>query len=700
MSTKYKIILGFFSMMLILIVVAALAYMNSVQTFEGITNYRRYALINTRLSNAMTYMNESSVAGNAFMSSYNNDQMKAAIATMDKVDAAVMAARDRMSIQSNLEILDRIRKNAASYRDGLGKTMDAVNTMLDTYRNKVLPNISNMTGILNRMADAAKGSANVDVLHAVASARGATAAMVWAMGRYIHTRSEDDLKPLLENVDRALTILAPVKDFITIREFLAVHTNLMDSTKIVAESVKEMGKQGQIANETIVTLRDLRTAVGKDLAEIGDLLDQATARQGNQLTDETSANERTLLIGSAVGVIAGLIMAVLIVLGLVRSLGSMRRLAGAVAAGNFNPPQEKSEPGDVGDTLAAIHDIPVMLNKLVTEAHEMAASIFVGQYRHRCDTVGFPGSFGDLADSINTVSNAYTKTLDELPIAIFTAESNYKMSYMNHLTQGVLGGDRTGRLCGECLKTAICNTDDCLAKRAMSAKKPVPGEVVVSTDKGKIELSVTAVPLFDKDGAVGGFLEVCSDVTAVNQTKRTIHSVAEQAASIATRVASSSEELSAQVEQVSRGAEQQRARVESTATAMTEMNSTVLEVARNAGHASEQSEATKNKASDGAALVGKVVHAINLVNKVASTLQTNMQELGGQAESIGGVMNVISDIADQTNLLALNAAIEAARAGEAGRGFAVVADEVRKLAEKTMSATQEVGANITAIQQS
>ena len=86
------------------------------------------------------------------------------------------------------------------------------------------------------------------------------------------------------------------------------------------------------------------------------------------------------------------------------------------------------------------------------------------------------------------------------------------------------------------------------------------------------------------------------------------------------------------------------------------------------------------------------------MSELAQGLKENMHALGSKAESIGQVMNVISDIADQTNLLALNAAIEAARAGEAGRGFAVVADEVRKLAEKTMSATREVGDAIGSIQ--
>jgi len=163
-------------------------------------------------------------------------------------------------------------------------------------------------------------------------------------------------------------------------------------------------------------------------------------------------------------------------------------------------------------------------------------------------------------------------------------------------------------------------------------------------------------------------------------------------------VSSASEELSAQIEQSSRGTEVQSTRVGETATAMEEMNATVLEVAKNASQAAESSNNARAKALDGAKIVAQVVAGINTMKNVSMTMKDDMGVLGKQAEGIGQIMNVISDIADQTNLLALNAAIEAARAGDAGRGFAVVADEVRKLAEKTMTATKEVGDAISGIQ--
>jgi len=169
---------------------------------------------------------------------------------------------------------------------------------------------------------------------------------------------------------------------------------------------------------------------------------------------------------------------------------------------------------------------------------------------------------------------------------------------------------------------------------------------------------------------------------------------------IVERITSSSEELSAQVELMSRGMDLQRDRVGETAAAMEQMNASVISVARQAGEVADSAATARTKAAGGAEVVRRSQTAIEHVNTIALQLKENMEQLGRQAQAIGQVMNVINDIADQTNLLALNAAIEAARAGDAGRGFAVVADEVRKLAEKTMGATKEVGENIRAIQES
>ena len=168
---------------------------------------------------------------------------------------------------------------------------------------------------------------------------------------------------------------------------------------------------------------------------------------------------------------------------------------------------------------------------------------------------------------------------------------------------------------------------------------------------------------------------------------------------VVSRLSSASEEISGQAENIGRATEVQKGRITETATAMEEMNATVLEVAKNASQAAEGADTAKNRATSGNQVVGRSIKSMDDLLLLSRRLKENMDVLGKRAQDISQVMNVINDIADQTNLLALNAAIEAARAGDAGRGFAVVADEVRKLAEKTMTATKEVGETIRGIQE-